>query len=202
MLLHYRSKHKEVKYPCNQCDYQTTTQSSLQVHITAKHSDTVLKCDSCNYQTKWSTHYYKHKKTHVSVEWREELHPPWLCPSLQCKIYHKYNQINFQIQTLLRIYFNILNTLKPQVHVLLIWEGPYPRCWRILVGGCGWRQASPGPDCAVCSVHPSEKSNWKWILSFPFFLLVSYIKNVTFFLLNYSESLLKKELMWPSDYVL
>ena len=29
-------------YPCNQCDYQATTQSKLQAHISAKHSDTVL----------------------------------------------------------------------------------------------------------------------------------------------------------------
>ena len=46
MLKHYRSVHEGIKYPCNQCDYQATQQSSLQTHIAAKHSDKILKCDN------------------------------------------------------------------------------------------------------------------------------------------------------------
>ena len=47
----------------NQCDYQATTQGSLQAHIAAKHSDRILKCDHCDYQTKWRQDFYKHKRT-------------------------------------------------------------------------------------------------------------------------------------------
>ena len=37
MVTHYRSKHEGVKYPCNQCDYQATTQGNLQRHIQSQH---------------------------------------------------------------------------------------------------------------------------------------------------------------------
>ena len=37
MVTHYRSIHEGIKYPCNQCDYQATTQSNLQKHIQSKH---------------------------------------------------------------------------------------------------------------------------------------------------------------------
>ena len=40
-----RSEHEGVKYPCNQCDYQATTEGHLQSHILVKHRETVLKCD-------------------------------------------------------------------------------------------------------------------------------------------------------------
>ncbi len=67
MVIHYRSKHEGIKYPCNQCDYQATQQSSLQTHITGKHSDTILQCELCDFQTKWKTHYNAHKNAHKTV---------------------------------------------------------------------------------------------------------------------------------------
>ena len=37
MMVHYRSKHEGIKYPCNQCDYQATTQGSLKRHTKSIH---------------------------------------------------------------------------------------------------------------------------------------------------------------------
>merc|ERR1712150_135882 len=61
---HVQSVHEGIKYPCNQCDYKATTQAILQTHIAAKHSDNILQCELCDYQTKWRTSYNKHKKVH------------------------------------------------------------------------------------------------------------------------------------------
>merc|ERR1712126_401084 len=38
MLRHFRSKHEGVRYPCSQCDYQATRQSSLKRHVKSIHN--------------------------------------------------------------------------------------------------------------------------------------------------------------------
>ena len=64
MLLHYRSKHEGVRYPCNQCDYEATQKSNLKAHL-ARHSDSVMKCDLCDFQTKWKSHWKSHYNSHI-----------------------------------------------------------------------------------------------------------------------------------------
>ena len=64
---HIQSKHEGIKYPCNQCDYHATQRVDLQTHIAAKHSDRILKCDFCDYQTKWIPEYSRHTKTHTTT---------------------------------------------------------------------------------------------------------------------------------------
>ena len=37
MKKHYRSKHEGIKYPCNKCEYQATTQADVKRHIQSRH---------------------------------------------------------------------------------------------------------------------------------------------------------------------
>ena len=39
-MIHYKSKHEGVRYPCNQCDYQASYRSHLQNHIQSAHEGT------------------------------------------------------------------------------------------------------------------------------------------------------------------
>ena len=39
-----------VKYPCIQCDYQSTTKGSLAQHKMAVHEEDKYPCRQCNYQ--------------------------------------------------------------------------------------------------------------------------------------------------------
>ena len=55
MLKHYRIKHiqsyhESIKYPCNQCDYEFTSQCSLKRHIQSQHECIKYPCNQCDYQ--------------------------------------------------------------------------------------------------------------------------------------------------------
>ena len=50
MLEHHKAKHQNIKYPCDQCSYQATTQGSLKQHIRAKHEGIKYPCPECDYQ--------------------------------------------------------------------------------------------------------------------------------------------------------
>ena len=47
---HIESKHNGVKYACNQCDYQATKQGNLKAHIQSKHEGVRYACNQCDYQ--------------------------------------------------------------------------------------------------------------------------------------------------------
>ena len=47
---HIQSIHEGIKYVCNQCDYQATTQSNLTQHIEHKHEGVKYACKQCDYQ--------------------------------------------------------------------------------------------------------------------------------------------------------
>ena len=45
---HIQSIHEGVRYDCNQCEYQATTQSNLKVHIKSLHEGAEYACDQCD----------------------------------------------------------------------------------------------------------------------------------------------------------
>ena len=47
---HIQSQHEGIKYACDQCDYQATTQGNLRVHIQSKHEGIKYACDQCDQQ--------------------------------------------------------------------------------------------------------------------------------------------------------
>ena len=50
LTTHIQSKHEGVKYACNQCDYQATRQDSLAKHIQYKHEGVKYDCNQWDYQ--------------------------------------------------------------------------------------------------------------------------------------------------------
>ena len=58
---HIQVKHEGVKYACDQCDYQATRQSHLTVHIQSKHEGVKHACDQCDYVAAWKSEIARHK---------------------------------------------------------------------------------------------------------------------------------------------
>ena len=50
MTMHIQYKNEDVKYVCNQCDYQATRQKNLTTHIQSKHEGVKYACNQCDYQ--------------------------------------------------------------------------------------------------------------------------------------------------------
>ena len=50
LKIHNESKHEGVKYTCDQCDYQATTRNNLTLHIQSKHEGVKYACDQCDQQ--------------------------------------------------------------------------------------------------------------------------------------------------------
>ena len=62
--------HEDVKYACDQCDYQTTQQSSLKIHIQSKHKGYRYACDRCDYRAKKQSHLTTHTQSkHEGVKY-------------------------------------------------------------------------------------------------------------------------------------
>ena len=50
---HERSKHLNLSYPCNNCDYKATDKGSLYRHKRERHEDPeVVQCEDCAFKTK------------------------------------------------------------------------------------------------------------------------------------------------------
>ena len=47
---HIQTKHEEVTYACEKCDYQTHRKDTLREHIHIKHLKTKITCSSCNFE--------------------------------------------------------------------------------------------------------------------------------------------------------
>ena len=63
LMLHIKSKHEGVRFPCIQCDYKATTRSSLSSHIQSMHKGLKFSCDQCDYEAKQRTHLLTHIKS-------------------------------------------------------------------------------------------------------------------------------------------
>ena len=68
MMRHNRSVHEDLKYQCNDCDYQATIKSNLKNHIDAMHSNNILTCYQCDFKTKWRGAFNSHIKKHRSYQ--------------------------------------------------------------------------------------------------------------------------------------
>ena len=60
--------HEGVKYPCDQCEYQTSYPANLKAHREGIHQKMMIKCQLCDFQTKWRPEFYNHRKTHQTDE--------------------------------------------------------------------------------------------------------------------------------------
>ena len=60
LLTNIESKHKGIKYPCNQCNYQATQKSTLKRHIASEHEGVKYPCNQCDYQAKRQHHLQRH----------------------------------------------------------------------------------------------------------------------------------------------
>ena len=49
LITQIQSIHQNVKFACNQCDYQATTQRHLTTHIQSQHEGVKYACNQCDY---------------------------------------------------------------------------------------------------------------------------------------------------------
>ena len=63
LILHKKSVHEGVKYPCTICGYEATTNSSLARHIRSQHIGEKYQCTSCDKEYKHPSHLRQHIKT-------------------------------------------------------------------------------------------------------------------------------------------
>ena len=47
LRFHNQSKHGDIKFDCDQCEYKATTKSNLRVHKLSKHEGIIIDCDQC-----------------------------------------------------------------------------------------------------------------------------------------------------------
>ena len=61
--MHIESVHKDRKYKCNLCDFQTSSESYVRTHRRAEHEGVVFRCQLCDYQSKVKTGLTIHIKS-------------------------------------------------------------------------------------------------------------------------------------------
>ena len=61
---HIQSKHEGVKYACDQCDYQAARKDSLTKHIQSVHEGVRYGCDHCDSSFTQRHHLNIHMKKH------------------------------------------------------------------------------------------------------------------------------------------
>ena len=60
--MHKQHEHERIRYPCDQCDYVATLQSSLNTHKKSKHEGIRYPCDQCEYVATLQTNLITHKQ--------------------------------------------------------------------------------------------------------------------------------------------
>ena len=58
-----KSKHKGVKYACDQCDYQAPHKVNLKIHIISKHEGVKYYCNQCDFQFTQQVSLKRHLKS-------------------------------------------------------------------------------------------------------------------------------------------
>ena len=71
LTAHIKSKHKGVKYACNQCDYPATQQGNLRTHVQFKHDKSVHYYYGCN-QCKQKFTRKGSLKNHLRIQHTEQ----------------------------------------------------------------------------------------------------------------------------------
>ena len=59
---HHKAVHKEVKYGCSTCEYQTTTRKRLFEHTRAVHKGIKYPCSKCKYQAITRSYLAEHQR--------------------------------------------------------------------------------------------------------------------------------------------
>ena len=60
---HIQSKHDGIKYDCDQCDYKATSKLNISRHIQSKHEGIKYNCDQCNYKATRKDNLVTHKQS-------------------------------------------------------------------------------------------------------------------------------------------
>ena len=70
LVRHIRSKHEGVRYPCNQCEYQATTQGSLKTHKESIHEGVKYSCNKCEFHATQKGDLKRHREAiHEGVKY-------------------------------------------------------------------------------------------------------------------------------------
>ena len=56
---------KEIKYPCDICDYQATVKGDLKIHKESKHFGVKHPCSLCDYQATHKNSLTRYRKIHL-----------------------------------------------------------------------------------------------------------------------------------------
>ena len=64
----------KVRYSCNQCEYEATTQSNLKKHIESDHEKIRYSCNQCEYEATTQSNLNKHIESD-----HEKVGCGWLC---------------------------------------------------------------------------------------------------------------------------
>ena len=75
-MIHFKSKHEGVKYPCYQCDYKATQKGNLLTHLKSKHEGVKYPCDQCDYKATEKGNLLRHLKSK---------HEGFIFPCSQCE---------------------------------------------------------------------------------------------------------------------
>ena len=62
---HKKSKHEEIDYMCDQCDYSLNQSHQLTQHKKSIHERTRNGCDQCDYNFNWPSVPVQHKKQSI-----------------------------------------------------------------------------------------------------------------------------------------
>ena len=60
---HIQAVHKEIWFPCTQCEYKATTQGSLKKHIESVHEKVKYPCNLCEYKATTQLSLKRHIKS-------------------------------------------------------------------------------------------------------------------------------------------
>ena len=70
MKQHKEGKHEGIRYPCDQCDYASTTTTHLERHKEYKHEGIRYPCDQCDFTFITSSRLKMHKDSkHVGIKY-------------------------------------------------------------------------------------------------------------------------------------
>ena len=58
-----QSKHKGVKYGCNQCDYRASQQGGITAHMKSIHEGVKYDCNQCEYRATWKISLTNHMRS-------------------------------------------------------------------------------------------------------------------------------------------
>ena len=68
LRFHNQSKHGDIKFDCDQCEYKATTKSNLRVHKLSKHVGIIIDCDQCVYKATQKSSLSNKKSKHEGIK--------------------------------------------------------------------------------------------------------------------------------------